>query len=228
MIVGQGGKMQTTINTFAPTAEPYEGHNKNYTIPELNITPLPYTDEGLNYESPYISNQISAMTPLPPDSSKDKSIPQIQLTEHFTLADLCYSDTAYRNNIINVPSDSEIESLRILAERVLEPIWNHYGKQVIVNSGYRGITLNKLIGGSVTSQHCKGEAADIEISGINNYELACWIRDNLDFDQVILEYAQNLAVDPNSGWVHVSYNIDNLRKQCLTINKSGTKAGLYS
>ena len=228
MIVGKDDAIQTTINTFAPTAEPYAGHNKNHTIPEMDVTPTPYNSgEEMLFESAYVTNQISPICPVPPDSSKDKTIPQIQLSEHFTLADLCYSDTAYRRGISNVPEDSEIEKLRALAENVLEPIWNNYGQRVIVNSGYRGRALNAIIGGATTSQHCKGEAADIEIAGVSNYELACWIRDNLDFDQVILEYAQNLAVDPNSGWVHVSYKNSGLRKQCLTINKNGTRAGLY-
>lgn len=228
MIDGKNGEIQTVINTYAPTAEPYDGHNKNHTIPELNIQTDIYSDEQISYESAYVTNQISPMTPLPPDSTKDKSIPQMQLSEHFTLADLCYSDTAYRNGISNVPSDSEIQKLKSLAENVLEPIWNHYGQRVIVNSGYRGRALNSVIGGALTSQHCKGEAADIEIAGVSNYDLACWVRDNLPFDQLILEYAQNLSVDPNSGWVHVSYKEDGLRKQCLTINKYGTKSGLYA
>ena len=220
------GETEETIVSVLPSAEPYSGHDRNSIIPELNINSVPYSNETINYNSIYVSNQISSITPIPPDTSKDTSIPQMQLTEHFTLADLCYSDTAYRNGISNVPNNSEIEKLKLLAEKVLEPIWNHYGKQVIVNSGYRGLALNSIIGGASSSQHCKGEAADIEIAGISNYDLACYIRDNMDFDQLILEYATNLNSDPNSGWVHVSYSNEMLRKQTLTINRYGTKNGL--
>lgn len=220
------GESESTVVSVLPSAEPYSGHNKNEEFPELNISPVPYSNERVSYNSAYVTNQISPMTPIPPDTSKDTTIPQMQLSEHFTLADLCYSDTALRNKISNVPSDSEIAKLKLLAEKVLEPIWTNYGKRVIVNSGYRGLLLNNIIGGASSSQHCKGEAADIEIIGVNNYELACWIRDNLDYDQLILEYATNLNVDPNSGWVHVSYKDGTLRKQTLTINRYGSKSGL--
>jgi hypothetical protein len=119
-----------------------------------------------------------------------------------------------------------IEKLKVLAENVLEPIYKNFGS-VIINSGYRGPELNLAVGGSSTSQHCLGEAVDIEVPGINNYDLAVWIKNNIKYDQLILEFANNLKNDPNSGWVHVSYSNKN-RRQLLTINSYGTKQGLFA
>jgi hypothetical protein len=98
---------------------------------------------------------------------------------------------------------------------------DHFGKSVVVTSGYRSPEVNAAVGGSKTSDHCKGQAADIEIPGVPNAELAEWIRDNLDFTQVILEfYTQGI---PDSGWVHVSYDPANLKKQSLTAVKQDGK-----
>ena len=218
-----------TVNTEIPAHEPYSGHTNNsseYIQPILNTNVEPYSNERVSYNSPIVSNQVAPICPVPPEYDSDETIPQEQLTEHFTLSMLCYSDTAKRRKISNVPNDDEKRKLKALAENVLEPIWQHYNQRVIVNSGYRGKALNAAVGGALSSQHCKGEAADIEIQGISNYELACWIKDNLPFDQLILEFANNLSVDPNSGWVHVSYKNGALRRQCLTINKYGTRQGL--
>lgn len=212
--------------TDYPTHEPFNGlnHNKNDNIPNLDINLDLTSDEYYgNKSTSIISNQVNEVCPVPPDTSSDKNIPIMNLTEHFTLADLCYSATAKANNIVNVPDNNGIEKLRKLAENVLEKVWSQYNQKVIVNSGYRGLALNSIIGGASSSQHCKCEAADIEISGIDNYDLACWIRDNLEFDQLILEFANGGG---NNGWVHVSWKEGGLRKQCLTINKYGTKSGL--
>jgi zinc D-Ala-D-Ala carboxypeptidase len=104
---------------------------------------------------------------------------------------------------------------------VLQPIRDHFNKSVTVNSGYRSPEVNAAVGGSKTSDHCKGQAADIEIAGVPNAELAEWIRDNLAFTQVILEfYTQGI---PDSGWVHVSYDPANLKKQSLTAIKQDGK-----
>ena len=226
IIPGKDGATQTTINSVIPTAEPYDGHDKNYLYPKLDINTAPITEKQV-FISSYVTRQLEPITPVPVDTTKDETLPKQDLSEHFTLADLCYSDTAVKNNITNIPSVEEQGKLQALAINVLDKVWNHYGQKVTVNSGYRGATLNSLIGGAISSQHCKGEAADIEIYGVNNYDMACWIRDNLEFDQLILEYATNLANDPNSGWVHVSYKESGNRKQCLTINKYGTKSGLH-
>ena len=112
-------------------------------------------------------------------------------------------------------------NLKRLAEKVLQPVRDHYGKGVKVNSGYRSPDGNAKVGGSRTSDHCKGQASDIEIPGIANADLAKWITENLEFTQVILEfYTQGV---PDSGWVHVSYDPENLKKQALTAVKQNGK-----
>ena len=144
----------------------------------------------------------------------------MQLTPHFTLEELIKSQTGERRGIDNVPGAAELDCLKELCERVLEPIRAHYGP-VHINSGYRGRALNKAVGGAVTSQHCMGQAADIEVPGVANGDLATWVADNLDFDQVILEcYRKG---QPNSGWVHVSYKVYGNRKVALTAAVSGGK-----
>jgi zinc D-Ala-D-Ala carboxypeptidase len=104
---------------------------------------------------------------------------------------------------------------------VLQPVRDHFGKSVTVNSGYRSPESNAAVNGSKSSDHCKGMAADIEIVGIANADLAQWIMDNLDYTQLILEfYTQGI---PDSGWVHVSYNPNSLKKQELTAVKVAGK-----
>ena len=149
----------------------------------------------------------------------------MKLSENFSLQELLKSQTALRKGIDNKPTDpSVITNLQVLCEKVLQPVRDHFARPVVINSGYRCPKLNKAIGSSSKSQHTKGEAADIEIPGLSNKELAEYIEDNLPFDQLILEFYN--GVDPNSGWVHVSYvgDSDN-RKQTLTINKNGTFPG---
>ncbi len=149
----------------------------------------------------------------------------MKLTNNFSLQELLKSQTALRKGIDNKPANpGVITNLQVLCEKVLQPVRDHFGKPVVINSGYRSPKLNKAIGGSNKSQHTKGEAADIEIPGLSNKELAEYIEDNLPFDQLILEFYN--GVDPNSGWVHVSYvNDSDNRKQTLTINKNGTFPG---
>ena len=149
----------------------------------------------------------------------------MKLTENFTLQELIKSQTALRKGINNKPASPDIVvNLQTLCEKVLQPVRDHFGKPVTVNSGYRCPKLNKAIGSSSKSQHTKGLAADIEIPGVSNKELAEYIESNLPFDQLILEFYN--GVDPNSGWVHVSYvNDDKNRKQTLTINANGTFPG---
>jgi uncharacterized protein YcbK (DUF882 family) len=121
----------------------------------------------------------------------------------------------------NTPEEAEIENLKRLCEKVLQPVREHFKTGVKVNSGFRHPDVNAKVGGSKTSDHCKGQAADIEIPGIPNADLAKWITENLDFTQVILEfYTQGV---PDSGWVHVSYDPQNLKKQSLTAVKKDGK-----
>jgi len=144
-----------------------------------------------------------------------------QLTQNFSLHELVKSETALRHDMENSPGPAETGNLAELAGKVLQPIRDHFQKGVKVNSGYRSPDVNAKVGGSRTSDHCKGMAADIEIPGMPNAELAEWIRDNLAFTQVILEfYTQGI---PDSGWVHVSYDPANLKKQSLTAVKQDGK-----
>jgi hypothetical protein len=145
----------------------------------------------------------------------------MQLTANFSLHELTKSETALRMGFDNTPSEAEIASLRLLAEKVLQPVRDHFGKGVKVNSGYRSPESNAAVKGSSTSDHCFGRAADIEIPGVPNAELAQWIMDNLDYTQLILEfYTPGI---PDSGWVHVSFDPANLKKQELTAMKVAGK-----
>lgn len=143
----------------------------------------------------------------------------MRLSKNFTLQEFTKSQTAIRMDIDNTPEEEHLEAAKILFEKVVQPVRNHFGPTVI-NSGYRGPELNKAVGGSSRSQHCKGEAVDIEVPGVANAEVAEWIYKNLDFDQLILEfYTPGI---PDSGWVHVSYKSDESeknRKQVLTAYK---------
>jgi uncharacterized protein YcbK (DUF882 family) len=140
----------------------------------------------------------------------------MKLSQHFSLEEMTKSQTAVRKKIDNTAPPEVVENLKALCENVLEKIRLHFGRPIMVNSGYRGPKLNKAIGGAKTSQHMTGQAADIEIPGISNKILFCWIRDNLNFDQLILEFHKEGV--PDSGWVHVSWNSKGNRKQVLTIN----------
>jgi len=145
----------------------------------------------------------------------------MNLSPNFSLKELTKSDTATRLGIDNTPDEEAIDNLITLCDKVLQPIREHFGKSVTVNSAYRSPESNAAVGGSKTSDHCKGQAADIEIDGVPNPELAQWIMDNLDYTQLILEfYTQGI---PDSGWVHVSYDPNNLKKQELTAVKVAGK-----
>lgn len=143
-----------------------------------------------------------------------------QMTKNFSLAELTKSETALRLSIENQPDDEQLNNLLLLCANVLQPVRDHFGKGVKVNSALRTIPVNRAVGSSDSSHHVKGMAADIEIPGVPNAELAEYIRDHLPHTQVILEfYTQGI---PDSGWVHVSYDPQNLKHQSLTaIKKDG-------
>jgi hypothetical protein len=145
----------------------------------------------------------------------------MKLTENFSLSEMVKSETALRNNLDNTPGSAEIANLKVLAEKVLQPIRDYYKKGVKVNSGFRHPNVNAAVGGSKTSDHCKGQAADIEIPGVANAELANYIKDNLKFTQLILEFYTPGV--PDSGWVHVSYDPSNLKCQVMTAYKKNGK-----
>lgn len=149
----------------------------------------------------------------------------MQLSKNFTMAEFIKSDTADRLGIDNTPQGEHLEAAKALFENVVQKVRDHFGPTVI-NSGYRCPELNEAVRGSKTSQHCHGEAADIEVPGVANADVANWIVDNLDFDQVILEfYTPGI---PDSGWVHVTYKADGTnRKKALTAAKIDGKT-VYS
>ncbi len=141
----------------------------------------------------------------------------MKLSANFTLSELTKSQTAVRKNIKNEPSTAHVENLIHLAETVLQPIRDHFGKPVVISSGYRSPELCEAIGSSSKSQHARGEAADFEIMGVDNMQLAMWINKNTDFDQLILEFYE--PGDPNSGWVHCSAVREGSRAQVLKASK---------
>ena len=141
----------------------------------------------------------------------------MNLTQNFSLVELTKSQTAERKGIDNTPSTEHQENLKSLCTRILQPIRDHFNRVVSVSSGYRSEELCLAIGSKTTSQHAKGEAADFEIFGVSNKELADWINENLYYDQLILEYWKES--DPNSGWVHCSFSLNGNRKQYLRAYK---------
>ena len=144
----------------------------------------------------------------------------VRLSENFSLQEFTKSQTATRQGLDNTPNDEHLASATALFENVVQKVRDNFGVTVI-NSGYRGPALNTAVGGSSNSQHCKGEAVDIECPGTGNYDVAKWIESNLDFDQLILEfYTPGI---PDSGWVHVSYKTEGNRKQSLTAMKENGK-----
>mgnify|MGYP001463224489 FL=1 len=141
----------------------------------------------------------------------------MKLSNNFSLSELTKSQTATRKGINNEPSTAHVENLIHLAETVLQPVREHFGKPVMISSGYRSPALCEAIGSSTKSQHARGEAADFEIHGVDNKELATWISNNTEFDQLILEFYNE--GDPNSGWVHCSAVTGEPRKQVLRASK---------
>ena len=142
----------------------------------------------------------------------------MKLTAHFALSEFTRSESAKREGLDNTPTAEHLENLKTLCEKVLEPIRLKYGS-INISSGYRGKMLNHFIGGSVSSDHCLGRAADIDMddsgSGVTNKEIFDYIKDNLEFDQVINEF--------NYSWVHVGYRQGANRKQVLDAVKENGK-----
>ena len=146
----------------------------------------------------------------------------MKLTANFSLAEMTKSETALRFGLDNEPNDEQLANLVALCENVLQPVRDHFGKGVKVNSGLRTPEVNAKVGGSKTSDHCKGMAADVEIPTVANADLAQFIIDSgMDFRQLILEfYTPGI---PDSGWVHISYNPADNKKQVLTATKQNGK-----
>jgi zinc D-Ala-D-Ala carboxypeptidase len=148
----------------------------------------------------------------------------MKLSEHLDLSEVIRSESAKRNGISNMPTEAHIANFKLLAEKVFEPIRNHFRCPIHISSGYRSLELNKCIGGAATSQHCSGEAIDIDMDGspnnVTNKMIFNYIKDNLEFDQMIWEFGN----DSNPDWVHVSYeSTGKQRKQVLKAYKESGK-----
>ena len=145
----------------------------------------------------------------------------MKLSENFTLDELTKSQEATRLGIENIPNEEQIQNLKILCEKILQPLRDYYGMPLSISSGYRSVALCETIGSSAKSQHTKGQAADFEIFGVANKDIADFIVKNFEYDQCILEFWNEN--EPNSGWVHCSYSIESNRKQYLKAQKVSGK-----
>jgi zinc D-Ala-D-Ala carboxypeptidase len=148
----------------------------------------------------------------------------MKISEHLNLAEVTRSETAKRKGISNMPTPEHLENFKNLAINIFEPIRKHFGKPIHISSGYRSKELNTAIGGSLTSQHCSGEAIDIDMdgsaNGITNKHVFHFIKEHLNFDQLIWEF----GTSANPDWVHVSYKTNGKqRNQILKAVKQGTK-----
>ena len=144
------------------------------------------------------------------------------ISKHISYKEGVYSITATRRGIDNTPDDDQLHFMEIIAENVFEPLRQHVGGPIKINSFFRCVELNKAIGGSATSQHCKGQAIDIDdtFGVMSNAEMYSWVKDNLDFDQMIWEFGD----DKNPNWVHISYvSPDKNRNRCLKAYKENKK-----
>lgn len=147
----------------------------------------------------------------------------MKISTHLNLAEVTRSDSAKRHGIDNTPTAEHLDNFKILAEKVFEPIRLHFKTPIFISSGYRSKALNDFIGGSASSQHCKGQAIDIDMdasnSGVTNKMVFDFIKDKLDFDQLIWEF----GTDANPDWVHVSYAKGANRKQKLKAVRNNGK-----
>ena len=144
------------------------------------------------------------------------------ISKHISDKEGVYSITATRRGIDNTPDKEHLDNMKLLAEKIFEPLRKWVGGPIRINSFYRGPELNKAIGGSSKSQHCKGQAMDIDDTGCHktNAEMYAWIKDNVDFDQMIWEFGD----DENPNWIHVSYvSPEENRNRCLKAYKEGGK-----
>ena len=144
----------------------------------------------------------------------------MNLTRNFSLLELTKSDTAIRKGIDNNPNADQIEKLKLLCENILQPVRDHFGR-VTVTSCFRSPELCLKIGSSLNSQHTRAEAVDFECMGTSNAEVFDWIKANLDWDQMILEFYT--PGEPNSGWIHCSWIPEGRRASFLHAFKSEGK-----
>ncbi len=150
----------------------------------------------------------------------------MKLSRNLSLGEFTNSQTAKRRGIDNTPTEKHLEAAKVLAENIFQPIREHFGCPIYISSGYRSEALNEAIGGSKTSQHSKGEAIDIDMDyrkGPDNEEIFFFIRDNIDFDQMIWEFGDADRPD----WVHVSYNSDGKQRGQILAAKRNSKGKIY-
>ena len=136
------------------------------------------------------------------------------ISKHISYKEGVYSITAIRKGIDNEPNEEQLSNMKLVAEKIFEPVRTHFNTPIKVNSFFRSPDLNKAIGGSTKSQHCKGQAIDIDdtYGKVKNSDIYWWIKENLDFDQIIWEFGNN----DNPNWVHVSYvSPEKNRNRCL-------------
>ena len=149
------------------------------------------------------------------------------ISKHVTYKEGTYSNTANRLGLANDPTEEQLENMKLVAEKVFEPLREHVSHPIKINSFFRGPQLNKAIGGSHSSQHCKGQAIDIDDSYGNstNAYMYEWIKKNLDYDQMIWEF----GTDENPDWVHVSFVNEGVnRNRCLkAYRKEGERKTHY-
>jgi len=146
----------------------------------------------------------------------------MNLSKNLSLAEMISSESAKRNGIKNEPTAEHLDNMKKLAINVFQPIRDYFNVPIHISSGYRSLALNKAIKGSLSSQHCSGEAMDIDMDGtdITNAKIFNYIKDNLIFDQLIWEF----GTDKNPDWVHVSYESKGKqRKQVLKATKKNGK-----
>ena len=142
----------------------------------------------------------------------------MKISPNITYAEAIHSQTAKRKGIDNTPTAKQVEVMKLTAEKIFEPLRKFVGGPIKVNSFFRSAELNKAIGGSKTSQHCKGQAIDIDdvFGHKTNAEMYNWVKENLDFDQMIWEF----GTDMNPNWVHISYvSEEDNRNRCLKAYK---------
>ncbi len=144
-----------------------------------------------------------------------------RLSANFTLGEMIRSESASRRGIRNEPGEAEIRALRLLCEKVLQPVREHYDRPLVVTSGFRSPRLNTAIGGSASSQHCKGEAADFTVPGVSNLEVCRWIERTLNYDQLIYEFGE-------SGWIHCSFSAHRMRNMELSAVRRGGRVQYLS
>lgn len=153
----------------------------------------------------------------------------MKLSEHLDLSEVTRSDMAKRKGISNEPTPEHLENFKKLAANVFEKVRVHFGKPILISSGYRSAALNAAIGGASSSQHCKGEAIDIDMdgtaNGITNKMVFDYIKDHVEFDQLIWEF----GTASNPDWVHVSYSASGKqRKQILRATRNAAGATVYT